>query len=360
MKTVEEIIVEIQSGVTDLSYGEQVRYIQGKIKEYADHPEFELIEKTCNRLIGELMPEDKKEAIYEQLTLELNSVYEKLNRVRDLIHDGKYTEAIDITMPLSEMADRRPIIEDDGESACFNFTEDFERVIYLEIEKQNGRNTADHLKEISFPYFDIYALNGTCLLEFGRYREASEEFKKASYWNPASAYVRFQYVVTFFMMNAAMKTWSLSIDNMKYLFRRYDIAQCYFHLSHCYEAGDDEEAAVACLLLSNSYYRNEDREKYMKAKMKETGFLPSYFTEEKMKEIAEKYRFPLNPEKTAIKLAYENGISEIDEDPELAVYYLKIARGLSDAPEIEEKLAMAEKKLETVKRDGPMSRFRSK
>ena len=88
----------------------------------------------------------------------------------------------------------------------------------------------------------------------------------------------------------------------------------------------------------------------MKAKMKETGFFPSYFAEEIMNEIAEK-RFPLNPEKTAIKLAYENGISEIDEDPELAVYYLKIARGLSDAQEIEEKLAMAEKKLETIKRE---------
>ena len=52
-----------------------------------------------------------------------------------------------------------------------------------------------------------------------------------------------------------------------------------------------------------------------------------------------------------IKLAYENGISKIDEDPELAVYYLKIAKGLSDAQEIEEKLAMAENKLETVKRE---------
>lgn len=152
-------------------------------------------------------------------------------------------------------------------------------------------------------------------------------------------------------MDAAMKTWNLSIDNMKYLFRRYDIAQHYYHLSHCYEAGDAEGAAVACLLLSNSYYRNEEKENYMKAKMKESGFLPSYFTEEIMNEIAEKYRFPLNPEKTAIKLAYENGISEIDEDPELAVYYLKIARGLSDAQEIEEKLAMAEKKLETIKRE---------
>lgn len=170
----------------------------------------------------------------------------------------------------------------------------------------------------------------------------------ASLWTPLlSRY----YVVTFFMMDAAMKTWSLSIDNMKYLFRRYDIAQRYYHLSHCYEAGDAEEAAVACLLLSNSYYRNEEKENYMKAKMKETGFLPSYFTEETMNEIAEKYRFPLNPEKTAIKLAYENGISEIDEDPELAVYYLKIARDLSDAQEIEEKLEMAEKKLETVKRE---------
>ena len=33
MKTVEEIVVEIQSEITDLSYGEQVRYLQGKIKE---------------------------------------------------------------------------------------------------------------------------------------------------------------------------------------------------------------------------------------------------------------------------------------------------------------------------------------
>ena len=351
MKTVEEIIIEIQSGVAKGSYGEQVRYLQSKMKEFADHPDFEMIEKTCNRLIGELMPKDKKEAIYEKLSLELSSVNEKLNRVRGLIHDGKYTEALDITMSLSEMADRRPIVEDDGESAYFNFSEEFEKVIYLEIERQNGRSTADHLKETPFPYFDIYAFNGTCLLETGKYREASEEFKKASYWNPASAYARFQYVVTFFMMDAAMKTWSLSIDNMKYLFRRYDISQCYFHLSHCYEAGDAEEAAVACLLLANSYYRNEERENYMKAKMKETGFLPSYFTSEKMREIAETYRFPLNPEETAIKLAYENGVAEIDDDPELAAYYLRIARDLSDASEIKEKLAMAEKKLEIAKRE---------
>ena len=85
--------------------------------------------------------------------------------------------------------------------------------------------------------------------------------------------------------------------------------------------------------------------------MEKAGFLPSYFSNEKMNELAEKYKFPLNPEKTAVKLAYENGVAEIDENPELAVYYLQIARDLSDTKEIKEKLENAEKKLEIIKKE---------
>ena len=228
------------------------------------------------------MPEEKKTSILDKITREINSVHEKLNQVRDLIREKKYAEAFNITMPLSELADKRPIVEDDGESSYFNFTEDFERDIYLEIERQNGRNTADHLKETPFPYYDIYGLNGTCLVELGQYREAAEEFKKASYWNPASAYARFQYVRVFFEIGAGKDTWSISVDNMKYLFRKYDISQCYYYFAHSYMDGGDIEAAIACLLLCNDYYRNEDREYSIKAMMEENGLPLSYFTADKI------------------------------------------------------------------------------
>lgn len=348
MKETSTIITEIKSGIPKASYGEQVRYLQQRTKEYANHPDAKIIEKACNRLIGELMPEEKKKAIYEQIFLELNSVNEKLNQARELIRNKDYSSALEITMSLSEMADIRPIIEDDGESAYYNFSEEFERVIYLEIERQNGRSTDESLKETPFPYFDIYGLNGTCLLEMGQYREAAEEFKKASYWNPASAYVRFQYVRVIFELGAGKKTWSLSVDNMKYMFRRYDISQCYFHLGHCYKAGGEMEAAIACFLLSDYYTPDKERRIDTKEMMKETGLLNSHFTSEKMYEISKKYRFPLEPEKTAAILALENGVAIMDDNPKLAVYYLRIANDLSDAPEIKYNLAIAEKKLEAL------------
>lgn len=349
MQDTKAIISQIYSEIPQTSYGDQVRYLQQKIKEYADHPDSEMIEKVCNKFIGELMPEDKKNAIYEQLTLELNSVKEQVNQAGALISEGKYSDAFEITKKLSEMADRRPIVEDDGESAYFNFSEEFEKLIYIEIEHQNGRKSEIGLKETPFPYFDIYALNGSCLIETERYSEAAEEFKKASYWNPASAYARFQYVVTFLCRGMEKETWSLSIDNMKYLYRKYDISQCYYFLAHSYEAGDALEAAVACHILANAYYRNEDREQYMKVMMKERGFLPSHFTVEKFQELSERYRFPLNPEKTAVKLAYETGSSLVDSDPGKALYYLKIANELSDAQEIKEALEKAENMLRNTR-----------
>lgn len=349
MAEVDKIINDIKRGITQESYSDRVRYLQDRIREFSDHPDAKDIEKACNRLIGELMPEEKKTSILDKITREINSVHEQLNQARDLIRENQYAEAFKITMPLSELADKRPIVEDDGESSYFNFTEDFERVIYLEIERQNGRNTAvDRLKETPFPYFDIYGLNGTCLIELGQYQESAEEFKKASYWNPASAYARFQYVRVFFEIGAGKDTWALSADNMKYLFRKNDISQCYYYFAHCYIDGGDMEAAIACLFLCNYYYRNEDREYFMKAMMKKTGVLPSYFSGEKMRELSEKYRFPLEPEKTAVKLAYENGAAVMDEDPELAVYYLRIANELSDAQEIKDSLTLAEKRVETI------------
>ncbi len=345
MQDTKAIISNIYSEIPQTSYGDQVRYLQQRIKEYADHPDSEIIEKACNKFISELMPEDRKQAVYEQLTLELNAVKEQVNLAGALISEGKYSEAFEITKKLSEMADRRPIVEDDGESAYYNFSEEFEKLIYIEIEHQNGRKSEVRLKETPFPYFDIYALNGSCLIEAEQYNEAAEEFKKASYWNPASAYARFQYVVTFLCRGMEKETWSLSIDNMKYLYRKYDISQCYYFLAHSYEAGDALEAAVACHLLANAYYRNADREQYMKAMMKETGFLPSHFTAEKLQELSEQYKFPLNPEKTAVRLAYETGNSLLNNDPGRAMYFLKIANELSDAQEIKDSLETAESML---------------
>ena len=112
-------------------------------------------------------------------------------------------------------------------------------------------------------------------------------------------------------------------------------------------AGGDKEAAAACLFLCTQYVHSENRENYLKAMMKEMSLPLSYFTEEKLTELAEKYQFPLHPEKRVIELAYENGIAVIDEDPKSAVYFLRIARDLApDDQVIKEKLAMAEKKLE--------------
>ena len=343
MNVPEEIIKEIKNNLPQDSYGDQVRYLQRKINEYSEHPDFKTIEKECNRLIGELMPEEKKAAVLDKIASEINNVKVQLKSADDLIRRGDYASAYEITMSLSELADRRPIIEDDGESAYYNFSEDFERVIYLEIECQNGRDTAERLKETDFPYYGVYALNGTCLIEAGKYREAAAEFKKDSYWNPASAYARFQYVAALFKMGVDKNTWSLSIDNMKYLFRRYDISQCYYHLALSYDAGKCFEAAIACLLLSNSYYLNKDREEYMKAIMKETNLLPSHFTTERMQELAREYRFPLEPEKAVVNLAYENGMNVINSDPQLAVYYLKIASDLAESDEIRNGLIMAQK-----------------
>ena len=55
----------------------------------------------------------------------------------------------------------------------------------------------------------------------------------------------------------------------------------------------------------------------------------------------------MEPEKTAVNLAYKNGIAVMDEDPALAVYYLQIASDLSDAQEIKDNLTLAEKRAET-------------
>ena len=348
MKTADEIILEIQSQVVFMfSVEQQVKFLQEKKLEYAAHPDIKMIEKACDILIGAYMPKDENEDLIGRLNQELNFTNFELDLARRLFLSGKYKEALDISMSLSQMADERPVTEDDGESVYCFFREEFEKILYLEVEKQNGCSTADRLKETPFPYYEIYAMSGLCLKEAGMIPEASEEFKKALHWNPGSADIISQYVITLFGMGETMNTWSLLLDNMKYAFRRSVIADCYSHFWYYYMAGGDEEAAVACLFLSTQYVHSEDRENYLKAMMKEMSLLPSFFTEEKLTELAEKYQFPLNPEKKVIKLAYEKGIAVIDEDPKSAVYFLRIARDLApDDQVIKEKLAMAEKKLE--------------
>ena len=72
------------------------------------------------------MLEEKKQAVYEKLILELDSVKKQVDQARALISEEKYSEAFEITKRLSAMADRRPIVEDDGKSAYYNFSEEHE------------------------------------------------------------------------------------------------------------------------------------------------------------------------------------------------------------------------------------------
>ena len=82
METLEEIVREIRSGLPRDAYGEQVKYLLEKINAYSAHPEGREIERLCSQWIAELLPQDKREAVSEQLRLELSAVRAKLDQAR--------------------------------------------------------------------------------------------------------------------------------------------------------------------------------------------------------------------------------------------------------------------------------------
>lgn len=102
MNVPDEIIKEIKKNLPQDSYGDQVRYLQRKINEYSEHPDFKVIEKECNRLIGELMTKEKKAAVLDKMDSEINNVKEQLKRADELIRHGDYASAFEITMSLSD------------------------------------------------------------------------------------------------------------------------------------------------------------------------------------------------------------------------------------------------------------------
>ena len=143
----------------------------------------------------------------------------KLDKIKELLTNNKYYDAIDASKELLEL---------DNNSTNFrSFNNGIEYYLYLVTYDSNIKKEELNFKQL----YDTYA---TCLMLTGKYDKASDYFKKSLEIDPFDSLTRFKYVDCFRLMNDLDNYFKESNEAINYCYKAVDFQRFYRNLSEYY------------------------------------------------------------------------------------------------------------------------------
>ena len=210
----EEIIAEIKKGLT-IDNDKNIEYLQEQMEKYAKSEYREEIYRECSKMIYDMLPKEETEEFQKAVENDLKSIYQKLGEANTLAIDGKYEEALKITTPLSNIADKIPFFKDDKRTEYYSFTELFEEILYKQIHKPERE-----VKRADFPFADIYYVHAKVLHGLNKFEEEENVLGKARKWNPVSSRIVVQYLENLKARGGLDDLYLIAKDVLMYTFRK--------------------------------------------------------------------------------------------------------------------------------------------
>ena len=308
-----------------------IPYLKSQIEKYKNHELGKEIVRACGRLMFDLIPEDRKEALAQVIRNERSAINATLEEVRFNIFKKDFAKALTIIEALAEKIESSNAFEDDQASAYFVFDEFFEQMIYAFRYKPEKT-----IRPAQVPYTEIYMLYGSLLFEMKRYDEARIILKKGLRWNPVSFRLMTEYAETFKAAGDLEQYYSLVLDTFKIAFRPKDVGRCFRNLGYYFIEKQLYSEAMSAYLLSLQFDPDSAMAKsemyYISTKTKKGFRRP---TADQIKEYARQYGFPLGADRDILGIAVTNGkLCLSRNNVEAARYFLTIFYDLTKDEEV--------------------------
>lgn len=253
-----------------------------------------------------------------------------IENILDLVafeyHRGNFEHALNLITPLADKIEKSEACPDREIEDCFSFDDLMEEILYLELNEKTQITAAET------QYSTIYLVQGSILLEMGRYEAANESLKKALRWNPVSIKVRVEYMETLKKLGRMDEYFKKTIASFDYAYRSVDLARCYRNLGFYFIEELKYEEAKACYILSLQYEPDSKTalsELYL-IDQKTNGKIENP-TPDAMRKCAEKYGFPIGARSHVLQIAYSFGKSSLENNQnEMAEYFFTILYDLTD------------------------------
>ncbi len=340
----EAIMREITGGLT----GDPVRdmeYLREKTEKYQDHALSNAISAACGKLVLSCLPKNIKEKMLRDVKKHAVRVAAGLEKVEFDLFRGRLDAALELIEKVEK--DLSAVGHQDSEILEYRwFDEYFEEYLYNRLYKPKGE-----ISEVGAVFPKAYQLYGYILAELGDFEKAREMQKKALWYNPVGFDLNAEYIDTFRLSGDLGTFFKLTVDAFKIAFRPGDMARCYMNLGHYFTVKELHEAANACYCLSLGYEESEEAQAALFRLEHETDTGLEELTEERIRELAAQYGFPAEPNAEILDLANRSGRYFFERrEYRDALYFLRIAYGLTWDDETKALIDEAETRLEEKER----------
>ena len=339
----EKILQQIRAGLTGEAEHDMA-YLQQQGDAYKDHPQAKEILREVGRLMYDIMPEETKQQLQQATQRDLQQYADALGEVRACMQNKDLQTALtkieELAGKLSE-AEESGMFQNDSQSAYFTFDELFEEVLYRETH-QGG----PEVRGAGIPFGAVYYHYGSLLIELKRYEDAKKMLEKAVRWNPGSAMFAFEYAETFKMLGQMEDFRRITLQTFQIAFRPMTLARCYRNMAYAFSAARQWDAAAACCWVSLQFDSESPAAQEELAYIEhESGETPQPPTLQQLRELAEKYDFPLSADQTVLGLAYGCAQQCVQQNyTDMAIYFLQIVYDLTHNREVQQQLEQLQPK----------------
>lgn len=279
---------------------EDFNYLDEQMQKYKDHPMGKEIARACGRIMASMIPEDKKEKMARVFGNEAAGITAAIEEAKYNIYQKDFDKARIILEGLIKSFEGSGWFEDDAVSEYHNFNEFFEEALYRNIYQPEK-----DLRQAEYPFFDVYYFYGVVLIDLKRFEDSIAALKIAMRWNPINFAANSEYREVLKMTGQLDDFFHETIKAFKIAYKSEMLAKCYRDLGFYFIEKEQYKEAMACYLLSINADKKSSNQAmsemyYIQGKVDGGVSEPPI---EEVREIADKYGFPIGPDADIVGLA---------------------------------------------------------
>ena len=289
MEELDTIIKSITDNLTGESQ-KDIKYLQGCIELYRDHPLHREISRACSQLLYKLMPEESRQHFADLFSKAFEKFRKDLEEARKRATAQDFDGARKVLEPHLQEAEHSALFQPDSEVEFRSFAEPMEMVVYRQFFHPKKK-----IQQAPFPFHLLYLTLGELELAQGRTKAARKALEKGLKWDPASAPVRACYLAVL----KEEEDW----ESFGQAFRPKDLARCYQNEGILLLRREDWQGARYAFLLSLNYGETETVKAQLETAVQKLGKDLAPASQEELTAFAEKQGIPLGPNVEILRLA---------------------------------------------------------
>lgn len=329
--TVNEILDGIRSKLTG-NTDEDIKFLEAEAEVYKNSENVDggAVIDGITKIIYEIMPEDKKEAVRSQIYVGDKRFDEAYREASMLSHDGKINESIEITQQLYDKV--MTTFRETEEAKYMCFRNPLEHQLYLSIYAVNKK-----LLRSPFDLSKFLLLHAYNLVELKKPAEAVEVLNDAIRFNPVNPEPYFELAECYKVLCEPTKLLNTTKETLTIVTTPYGLSRCYANLGfYCIDKKDYDSAV--CFYYESLIYGPHpgvQAELTHIASITRKKIVPPIRTE--VAAAFEKYNLKpgADPDVIALASALAKDAMSKENMEDDARFYLLVVYGLTRNPEVE-------------------------